>query len=172
MLVGPVSRVFGGAWVTTAGGWGVVTADAIARTGTLELLPLPDDLRAQIDVVNSFVAQGVSPPESAQNALYAAMELAPSDGELRYKVARDFEHRNMIPDAIAIIRPIAYASPHRGTESESERQLRERREQRERGAGEIVHETPREMLARLEEKASHLPGAPVHAATPPQPASH
>jgi acetyltransferase len=33
---------------TTAGGWGVVTADAIARTD-LELLELPDDLRAEID---------------------------------------------------------------------------------------------------------------------------
>jgi acyl-CoA synthetase (NDP forming) len=34
--------------LTTAGGWGVVTADAIARAG-LELLVLPDDLRAAID---------------------------------------------------------------------------------------------------------------------------
>jgi acetyltransferase len=35
--------------VTTAGGWGVVTADAIARDPRLRLLPLPDDLRAAID---------------------------------------------------------------------------------------------------------------------------
>ncbi len=35
--------------VTTAGGWGVVTADAIARDGDLELAVLPDDLRAAID---------------------------------------------------------------------------------------------------------------------------
>ena len=34
--------------VTTAGGWGVVTADAI-WSSSLELLPLPDDLRAEID---------------------------------------------------------------------------------------------------------------------------
>lgn len=34
--------------VTTAGGWGVVTADAIVRSD-LELLALPDDLRAEID---------------------------------------------------------------------------------------------------------------------------
>src|SRR5581483_8668967 len=32
--------------VSTAGGWGVVTADAISRTRGLSLLPLPDDLRA------------------------------------------------------------------------------------------------------------------------------
>ena len=34
--------------LTTAGGWGVVTADAIHRS-SLELLTLPDDLRAAID---------------------------------------------------------------------------------------------------------------------------
>jgi acetyltransferase len=34
--------------LTTAGGWGVVTADAITRS-QLELLALPDDLRAAID---------------------------------------------------------------------------------------------------------------------------
>lgn len=35
--------------LTTAGGWGVVTSDAIHREAGLTLLPLPDDLRAQID---------------------------------------------------------------------------------------------------------------------------
>jgi acetyltransferase len=35
--------------LTTAGGWGVVTADAITRDGALRLLPLPDDLREAID---------------------------------------------------------------------------------------------------------------------------
>jgi hypothetical protein len=52
----------------------------------------------------SFVMQGLVPPDDAQSALYSAMELAPSDGELRYEVARDFEQRHMIPEAIAIIR--------------------------------------------------------------------
>jgi acyl-CoA synthetase (NDP forming) len=35
--------------LTTAGGWGVVTSDAIQREDGLTLLPLPDDLRAAID---------------------------------------------------------------------------------------------------------------------------
>lgn len=35
--------------VSTAGGWGVVTADAISSTRGLELLALPDDLRAALD---------------------------------------------------------------------------------------------------------------------------
>jgi acyl-CoA synthetase (NDP forming) len=34
--------------LTTAGGWGVVTADAVVRS-ELELVPLPDDLRTAID---------------------------------------------------------------------------------------------------------------------------
>ncbi len=35
--------------LTTAGGWGVVTSDAIADEGSLQLLALPDDLRTAID---------------------------------------------------------------------------------------------------------------------------
>lgn len=35
--------------MTTAGGWGVVTADAISRSRVLELAQLPDDLLAAID---------------------------------------------------------------------------------------------------------------------------
>ncbi|MCB1003329.1 MAG: CoA-binding protein [Acidimicrobiales bacterium] len=35
--------------VSTAGGWGVVTADAITASPDLELLAMPDDLRAELD---------------------------------------------------------------------------------------------------------------------------
>jgi acetyltransferase len=35
--------------LTTAGGWGVVTADAVVASGALTLAPLPDDLRAAVD---------------------------------------------------------------------------------------------------------------------------
>lgn len=35
--------------LTTAGGWGVVTSDAIALDGSLTLMTLPDDLKASID---------------------------------------------------------------------------------------------------------------------------
>ncbi len=35
--------------LTTAGGWGVVTSDALYRDGLLQLMPLPADLEAQID---------------------------------------------------------------------------------------------------------------------------
>lgn len=36
--------------LTTAGGWGVVTSDQIARDGSLNLMTLPEDLRSSIDV--------------------------------------------------------------------------------------------------------------------------
>lgn len=113
----------------------------------------------------SFVAQGVMPPDDAQNALYSAMELAPSDGELRYELAKDFEQRHMIPEAIAIIRPIAYQVPHRGNESDGERRRREEREVREREAGRQHHESALDMLTRLEAlRAASSPQAHAEAA--------
>jgi hypothetical protein len=112
----------------------------------------------------SFVMQGAMPPDDAQNALYSAMELAPSDRELRYELAHDFEQRHMIPEAIAIIRPEAYQVPHRGNESEGQRRRREEREIRERQAGRTHHETALDMLTRLEAASAQ--------AHPTAPASH
>jgi hypothetical protein len=97
-----------------------------------------------------YALQGGVPPEDAQNALYDAMELAPSDDEIRYELARDFEQRRMIPEAIAIIRPEANSFPHRGNESEGDRRRREELEDRNREAGTVRHETPLEMLNRLQ----------------------
>lgn len=97
-----------------------------------------------------FALQGGVPPEDAQNALYEAMELAPSDGEIRYELASDFERRRMIPEAIAIIRPEANSFPHRGNESDADRRRREELEERNRQAGTVRHETPLEMLNRLQ----------------------
>jgi acyl-CoA synthetase (NDP forming) len=37
--------------LTTAGGWGVLATDAITATPGLELVPLPDDLRSDLDAV-------------------------------------------------------------------------------------------------------------------------
>jgi tetratricopeptide (TPR) repeat protein len=100
---------------------------------------------------DSHAALGPVPPEAAQAALYRAMELAPSDGDIRYKVAADFEKRGMIEEAIAIIGPDAYRLPHRKNESEKEKKRREEREEKNRGAGETKRETAREMLNRLEQ---------------------
>ncbi len=101
----------------------------------------------------SFQMQNVAPPEAATNALYTAMELAPSDDELRYMLARDYERRNMIAEAVAIIRPVAYQVPYRPNESEADRRSRREREARDRQAGREWHENAREMLIRLEARA-------------------
>ena len=101
---------------------------------------------------DSYAGQGILPPDPAQAALYRAHELAPSDGDLRYKVAADFERRDMIEEAITIIRPVAYVLPHRKNESAKEKKRREEREEKYRGAGQVKRETAREMLARLEAK--------------------
>jgi hypothetical protein len=81
------------------------------------------------------------------------MELAPSDDDIRYALARDYENRNMIPEAIAIIRPVAYQVPYRANESESDRRARREREARDRQAGREWRENAREMLVRLEARA-------------------
>jgi tetratricopeptide (TPR) repeat protein len=101
---------------------------------------------------DSYAGQGVLPPEAAQAALYRAHELAPSDGDLRYKLAQDFEKRDMIREAVAVIRPVAFVLPHRKGESAKEKKRREEREEKYRAAGEVKRETAREMLARLEGK--------------------
>lgn len=124
----------------------------------------PEDPLIYEAYYDSFVAQGVLPPPEAQNALYTAVELAPSDSDLRYKLALDFEHRDMIPEAIAIIRPDAYRVRHRDDESERERVRRQRREDRYRRAGTERRETAREMYDRLVEKLEGEAGAGTAAA--------
>lgn len=111
-------------------------------------------------IYDSYTSQGVPPPESAQNILYSAMEAAPSDGEIRYKLALDFERRGMIPEAIAIIRSEALAVPHRENESAGERRRREQQEERFREARTTRHETAREMLIRLEARRDGRPAPP------------
>ena len=98
----------------------------------------------------SHALQGGLPPLEAQNALYDAMELAPSDGEIRYELARDFEQRRMIPEAIAIIRPEANTDVDHSRESDAERRRREEQEVRNQRAGTVRHESALEMLRRLQ----------------------
>lgn len=113
---------------------------------------------------DSFADQGVLPPAGAQNALFRALQLAPGDEELRYRVAADFERRDMIPEAIAVIRPTALALRELGNEGERARRRREEEEERNRPAGQARHESAREMLTRLEARqAAH----PAPEASPP-----
>jgi len=109
----------------------------------------------------SFVMQNIAAPDAATNALYTAMELAPSDDEIRYMLARDYERRDMIAEAIAIIRPVAYQVRYKANESESERRTRREREQQNRQAGREWHENARELLIRLEGRQRAAPPAPA-----------
>ncbi|HEX8241497.1 MAG TPA: hypothetical protein VF574_17305 [Allosphingosinicella sp.] len=137
--------------------------DAAAWTAVRQLLvrasrAAPNDPLVLEAFYDSYAGQGTLPPISAQSALYKAHELAPSDSDLRYKVAADFEKRDMIEEAIAIIRPVAFVLPHRKGESAKEKKRREEREEKYRGAGEVKRETAREMLARLEGKLAAKKG--------------
>lgn len=114
----------------------------------------PQDPVVLTNYYRTFLMQNVLPPDGAQNALYTAMELAPSDDEIRYVLAHDYERRNMIAEAIAIIRPVAYQVPRRPNETANERRDREEREQRDRQAGTQWHESALTMLLRLEARAA------------------
>jgi len=132
---------------------GPAQAFAAARKPIEQAMKLaPNDPLVHEAFYTSYAAMGSLPPEDAQAALYRAMELAPSDGRLRYLVASDFEKRGLIPEAIATIRPDAYTVPDRRDESERERAKREREEDRNRRAGTARTETARQMLERLEKK--------------------
>lgn len=148
---------------TDAGAW------AAARTYlTRAIRAAENDPLVHEAYYDSFVAQGVTPPDDAQNALYTAHDLAPSDSELNYKLALDFERRDMIREAIAIIRPDAFQTRIRRGESDSQRRERERREDRYRQAGRQRHETALEMFNRLQARLGQAP-APAPAPAPAAP---
>lgn len=110
----------------------------------------PDDPLILEAFYDAYRLQGRLPPVAAQNALFRALELAPGDDDLRYKVAADFEQRHMIREAVYVIRPTALALADHGDESQREQRRREEREEEWREAGQAPRETAREMLARLE----------------------
>lgn len=131
-----------------------------ARAPLLEAIRLaPDDPVVLEGYYDSFAMQNVLPPPGAQNALFRALTLAPGDNYLRHKVAADFEQRQMIADAITVIKPAALAMRHADDESEGERRRRERLEERWRTAGRARNETAREMLTRLEALAGSAAAA-------------
>lgn len=76
--------------LTTAGGWGVVTADAITRDGDIVLMDLPGDLRAAID-------EKLPPRWSRNNPIDCA------GGETRDTIPEVMELAAMHPDVDSII---------------------------------------------------------------------
>lgn len=134
--------------MTTAGGWGVVTSDALARDGLLKLLELPEDLKAQID--------GKLPPRwSKANPVDCA------GGETRDTIPEVLEMIALHPDVDAVI----YLGL--GIQSNQARLLREGGFYPDHGIERIVayHERQDERFALAADELSRRSGKPILTAT-------
>lgn len=102
---------------------------------------------------DSFVAQGIPATAGAQNTLHNALALMPQNDELRITLASDYEKRGMIKQAINTIRPAAYSDDEDSPRTARGKAIDEKARAYYRLAGTPFHETPRQMLTRLE----HMP---------------
>jgi acetyltransferase len=134
--------------LTTAGGWGVVTADAITRDRDLNLLPLPADLLAAIDAE--------LPPRWSRNN--------PVD-------CAGGETRDTIPDVMRVIatHPEVHAIVYLGLgiQSNQARMMRDGPFSGTAGLDRIVayHERQDGRFAEAADELSRLTGKPILAAT-------
>ena len=133
--------------VTTAGGWGVLTADAVARSD-LELLALPDDLRAAID-------EELPPRWSRNNPIDLA------GGETRDTVPRVLDLVARHPEVDAVL----YLGC--GIQSNEARLIRDGRFFPEEGLERVVayHERQDARFAQAAADVSDATGKPVLTAT-------
>jgi acyl-CoA synthetase (NDP forming) len=134
--------------MTTAGGWGVVTADAITRDRDLVLLPMPEDLLAQVDTK--------LPPRWSRNN---PVDLAGG------------ETRDTIPEVMAMIaaHPDVHAIVYLGLgiQSNQARLMAEGRFYPDHGLERIVayHRRQDERFAEAAAEASLATGKPILTAT-------
>lgn len=134
--------------MTTAGGWGVVTSDAITRDGQLKLMELPEDLLAQIDTK-------LPPRWSKGNPVDCA------GGETRDTIPEVLEMIALHPDVHAVI----YLGI--GIQSNQARLLREGGFYPDHGIDRIVayHERQDQRFAEAAEELSRRTGKPILTAT-------
>ena len=137
--------------LTTAGGWGVVTADAITRDQALRLLPLPDDLLATIDAK-------LPPRWSRNNPVDCA------GGETRDTIPEVMEAIATHPDVHAVI----YLGL--GIQSNQARMMREGRYFPGHGASDLerivaYHERQDVRFAEAAAELSRRTGKPILTAT-------
>jgi acetyltransferase len=134
--------------LTTAGGWGVVTADAIVASSALDLAPLPDDLRAAID-------EKLPPRWSRNNPIDLA------GGETRDTIPEVMELVARHPDIDAIV----YLGL--GIQSNQAQLMRAGRFYPDHGLERIVayHERQDERFARAAAEVSDATGKPILTAT-------
>ena len=134
--------------LTTAGGWGVVTSDAIARDGSLRLMSLPADLLASIDTK-------LPPRWSRNNPVDCA------GGETRDTIPEVMEMIASHPDVDAVI----YLGI--GIQSNQARLMREGRFFPDHGLERIVeyHERQDARFAEAAHELSLATGKPILVAT-------
>lgn len=112
----------------------------------------PNTPRILEGLFDSFKKQSTAlPPEDAQNALMQAHLLLPSDSDLRYKLAHDFEARGLYPEAIFMISPLAFGS-HEDNKNDKDKQRKEQEKFASKFTNFTVQESPHDMLKRLEAK--------------------
>ena len=134
--------------LTTAGGWGVVTSDAIARDGSLQLMSLPTDLQAQIDTK-------LPPRWSRNNPVDCA------GGETRDTIPEVMEMIASHPDVDAVI----YLGL--GIQANQARLMREGKFHPDHGLERIVeyHERQDSRFAQAAHELSVRTGKPILVAT-------
>jgi len=134
--------------LTTAGGWGVVTADAITRHPDLELAPLAEDLAAALDEL-------LPPRWSRNNPVDCA------GGETRDTIPEVLEMIAAHPDVHAIV----YLGL--GIQSNQARMMREGRFYPDHGLERIVayHERQDERFAEAADELSRRTNKPILVAT-------
>jgi len=134
--------------LTTAGGWGVVTADAITRHPDLELAPLAEDLAAALDEL--------LPPRWSRNN---PVDLA--GGETRDTIPQVLELVANHPDVDAVVHLGV------GIQANQARLMREGRFYPDHGLERIVdfHERQDARYARAAQEVSEATGKPVLVAT-------
>ena len=134
--------------LTTAGGWGVVTSDAIARDGSLQLMSLPADLQAKIDTK-------LPPRWSRNNPVDCA------GGETRDTIPEVMEMIASHPDVDAVI----YLGL--GIQANQARLMREGKFHPEHGLERIVeyHERQDSRFAQAGHELSVRTGKPILVAT-------
>lgn len=134
--------------LTTAGGWGVVTSDALTREGILHLIDLPEDLRAAIDTK-------LPPRWSRSNPVDCA------GGETRDTIPEVMEMIATHPDVHAVI----YLGI--GIQANQARMMREGRFYPDHGLERIVayHERQDQRFAEAADELSTRTGKPILVAT-------
>jgi len=134
--------------LTTAGGWGVVTSDALTREGILNLIELPEDLRAAIDAK-------LPPRWSRSNPVDCA------GGETRDTIPEVMEIIATHPEVNAVV----YLGL--GIKANQARMMREGRFYPDHGLERIVayHERQDQRFAEAADELSTRTGKPILVAT-------